>query len=1396
MLMFGGGSYTERNDLWELTLAGTATWSQLVFPTQAPLRLGHTAIYDTLRDRMIVFGGANPSRQNDTWVLTLSSGSAWSQLATTGTPPPPVTLHSAIYDPVRDRMLVFGGYQDSGYLNGVWALSLSETPTWTMLAPVGTAPAPRREHSAIYDPVGDRMIVFGGTNGGYLGDVWALNLSGTPAWELIAVTGGPTARSGHSAIYDPSRHLMWVFAGRGGSGILNDLWTLTLGASPAWASAAPVGPLPAVRVYHTAVLDRARDRMVVFSGYNGGLPGDTWFLSLGPTPAWYALGAGPTTTPAPVFTAEPSLPASIVLGQTLTISASVRNDGTASDDGRISVGFPQLVDPADGQWVNSPSAGDAPGFQVYAAGSLVPGTGCQALAASYLVAQYADDNWLSSGLETNAFSVTVEPRATGPFTIELRSSMHTAGASCNWINALPSGGSPGFVDQQGWAVHRYTVNVLPAPTAPEPTFTSQSWIPQSIEIGQSIQLSFSVRNAGAASDDGRISISFPSLTNPGDGQWVTSSSAGDTPGFVEIAAGGSLSGSDCQPRTAGYLVAEYADDDWAWVNTETNTFTLQVTPQALGDFSIDVRSSMHRIGAGCDWTNGVPGGDGEIGHVDQQGFAVTRYTVQVTPTSPPVPIFTGLTTNPATIRLGDTFEVHAWVRNNGWSSDDGRISFGFPSLTDAGDGQWTSSTSTGDTPGYVERPAGSLLTTAQCQSMTAGYLVVEYQDDLWEYYELNEAAVTVQPQAVGTFMFEMRSTMHKQGGATCDVVGAVPLAGEPGVDQQGWTVRRYAVTVLPPEPDPAFTANVSVPAAVDLGQPLTVTMSVRNDGSTTDDGRISVSFPSLTDSADVRWVSSASNGDTPGAVVTPAGGALSGLGCQPITASYAAAEYRDDDWAGHGTEVNTFVVNVRPQVAGTFDIYVRATMRKTGSACELFNALPANGASGFVDQQGFEVKKFTVTVNAAQPIGIWFDQGGPVYPPTVALGQAFTLSQKVTLNGGISDDGRIAFSFPAFTQPSDVQWVTSTSTGDLPGYVESPAGSTVPDAYCEPFTASYLIAEYVDDGWNGGIQESNVFTLSVRPQAVGTFYFFARVTIHQPGQECIYHNTVPPTGQDGFVDQQGHVVRRYAVEVVHPDPTFVGPVEVVPASIPLGQSFAITGTVRNDGTAGISGEICFGFPALTGEDGYLYVASNVVGSFSEGYSTMPPNRTVSNAQCQTMTTSYYHGSLYDDDWLPGETNTITLTVTPQSPGPFPVDVHSFMRRWGVGLCESESELPPNGDSGYTDEKGFAVKRFTVDVVGPTAVTSGDRAVLELVGAEPNPARGDLMVSFSLPGPEPATLELFDLRGRLVARRGVGALGTGRHRVTLTDGRELPVGVYLVRLTRGDQALDAKVCLLK
>jgi len=268
-------------------------WMQV---NPAPHRLSHSIMYDPLRKRAVMFGGSDGLDRNDTWVLHLDPGASWVPQATLGARPAPRRLHTAVYDPVRDRMIVFGGYADS-YFDDVWELTLSGAPTWHQLTPTGGPPAARAGHVAVYDPIGDRMVVFGGHDGVSMpslrrNDVWALSLAGTPAWTEITPTGTPpSARSSHSAIYDPVRHQMVVFAGTESfTSYQNDVWTLSLGGAPAWTQLLPSGPLPPLRESHTAIYDVNRDRMVIFGGDAGGgyYYEDTWSLELGPN-AWRSL---------------------------------------------------------------------------------------------------------------------------------------------------------------------------------------------------------------------------------------------------------------------------------------------------------------------------------------------------------------------------------------------------------------------------------------------------------------------------------------------------------------------------------------------------------------------------------------------------------------------------------------------------------------------------------------------------------------------------------------------------------------------------------------------------------------------------------------------------------------------------------------------------------------------------------------------------------------------------------------------------------------------------------------------------------------------------------------------------------------------------------------------------
>ena len=148
---------------------GTPAWTQLAPSGTAPsAREGLTAVYAAASNRMIVFGGYNGSGVNDTWVLSNANGSggtpAWTQLAPSGTAPPARYFHTAVYAAAGNRMIVFGG-RNVVRLNDTWVLSNANgsggTPAWTQLAPSGIVPSAHSYPTAVYDAASGRMVEIG-----------------------------------------------------------------------------------------------------------------------------------------------------------------------------------------------------------------------------------------------------------------------------------------------------------------------------------------------------------------------------------------------------------------------------------------------------------------------------------------------------------------------------------------------------------------------------------------------------------------------------------------------------------------------------------------------------------------------------------------------------------------------------------------------------------------------------------------------------------------------------------------------------------------------------------------------------------------------------------------------------------------------------------------------------------------------------------------------------------------------------------------------------------------------------------------------------------------------------------------------------------------------------------
>ncbi len=267
--------------------SSNVAWTKLLVSGTLPApRFGHTGLYDSASNRMMVFGGSLSGSGpcvNDYWILKQANAVgtlSWTSVSPSGSAPAPRLRHSSVYDPSTNSLIVFGGFDcTSTYFNDVWILSnannFTGTPAWTHVLPAGTPPSPRESSAAVYDPATNSMILFGGDAGSPIfNDVWVLSHAngsgGTPGWTQLTVSGtGPAARTGHSAVYDSQNSRMTIYGGVSGSFVFSDTWVLSnansVAGTPAWTQLTPLTPGPP-RYYHSAVYDSVSNQMTIFGG--------------------------------------------------------------------------------------------------------------------------------------------------------------------------------------------------------------------------------------------------------------------------------------------------------------------------------------------------------------------------------------------------------------------------------------------------------------------------------------------------------------------------------------------------------------------------------------------------------------------------------------------------------------------------------------------------------------------------------------------------------------------------------------------------------------------------------------------------------------------------------------------------------------------------------------------------------------------------------------------------------------------------------------------------------------------------------------------------------------------------------------------------------------------------
>jgi hypothetical protein len=281
LIIFGGKAATgDLNDVWAFDLKNNS-WSSLT-PASGSMPAGRftaNGVYNLAKQQMIIWSGQGSALFNDVWAFDLNAKS-WS-LFNPPNPKPNIRYGTAaVFDPKAKELITFAGFTDAGRFDDTWRFNVNNG-TWKDVSPA-THPEKRCLHTACYDALKHRMIIYGGQTNGPRGDIWALDLA-TNTWKDLTPATSPAGRWFPTNIFDAANNRVIIFGGNLGSSQSNETWAFNL-ANNEWQQLSPSGAAPAAREGAAAIYIHREGRMVVFGGHGGTFYNDIWSLNnLSPT---------------------------------------------------------------------------------------------------------------------------------------------------------------------------------------------------------------------------------------------------------------------------------------------------------------------------------------------------------------------------------------------------------------------------------------------------------------------------------------------------------------------------------------------------------------------------------------------------------------------------------------------------------------------------------------------------------------------------------------------------------------------------------------------------------------------------------------------------------------------------------------------------------------------------------------------------------------------------------------------------------------------------------------------------------------------------------------------------------------------------------------------------------
>ena len=275
--------FTATTDLWTSTAINAST---------PPARIDHTAVWTG--GEMIVWGGTDGITTLNTggrYNPTSQNATAWTATADTAPSnvPSARTDHTAVW--TGTMMIVWGGNTELGLTNTGGLYTPSPTAgSWTATANTSGLTG-RRLHTAVWTGApNNEMIIWGGlTDIGAAFD-GARYQPPTNSWTSISLSGAPSARFGHTAIWTGNEMIVWGGDPGGGLGFTNTGGRYRRSTND-WL-ATSTASAPSARTGHTAIW--TGNEMIVW----GGTPDGVFALSDGAsynpaTDTWLPIASAP-----------------------------------------------------------------------------------------------------------------------------------------------------------------------------------------------------------------------------------------------------------------------------------------------------------------------------------------------------------------------------------------------------------------------------------------------------------------------------------------------------------------------------------------------------------------------------------------------------------------------------------------------------------------------------------------------------------------------------------------------------------------------------------------------------------------------------------------------------------------------------------------------------------------------------------------------------------------------------------------------------------------------------------------------------------------------------------------------------------------------------------------------